>query len=154
MNPFIKVAINEAEDGIKKNDGGPFGAVITRRGKIISKEHNRVIKNNDPTAHAEILAIREAAGELKSFDLSDCEIYSTCEPCPMCLGAIYWAKIKKIYFGCTRKDASTIGFMDDFIYKAIEGKNKNKIVKKIKINGKECRELFCGWKDKNDKTPY
>jgi guanine deaminase len=112
MNPFMKVAFDEAEIGLKKNHGGPFGAVIVKDGKVIAKAHNEVLKTNDATAHAEITAIRIASKKLKRFDLSDCQVYSTCEPCPMCFSAMHWAKIRKLYYGCTRKDASDIGFDD------------------------------------------
>lgn len=145
----MKEAINEAIYGSKNNFGGPFGAVITLNGKIIAKSHNKVLKTNDPTSHAEINAIRIASGKLNRFNLSDCEIYSTCEPCPMCLSAIYWAKIKKVYFGCTRIDAEKIGFDDNFIYNALNGKNNNRI-KLIQQNHKDCLEIFSNWY----KNPY
>ena len=111
MNEFMKIAIEEALQGMKNNDGGPFGAVIVRNGEIISMAHNEVVKTNDPTAHAEVTALRKASSLLGRFDLSDCEIYSSCEPCPMCFAAIHWAKIKKLYYGSTRHDAANIDFI-------------------------------------------
>jgi len=154
INKFMKVAVEEAVAGLKRNNGGPFGAVITRKGKIIAKGHNLVIRTNDPTAHAEITAIRKAAAKLKRFDLSDCEIYSSCEPCPMCFSAIHWAKIKKLYYGCTNKDASKIGFDDKFIYDVIRGVSKKKQVKIKRINRDECLEPFRLWELKSNKTRY
>ena len=153
---LMNIAINEANKGITLNDGGPFGAIILDiNGNIISKNHNEVIKTNDPTAHAEILAIREASAKLKRFDLSDCIIYSSCEPCPMCLSAIYWAKIKKLFYGCTKEDAAKIGFDDKFIYDVFEGKktNKQQVISK-QICQNECLESFKKWKEKEDKIRY
>lgn len=150
----MKIAIEEARKGMKNNEGGPFGAAVVRNGKIIAKGRNLVIKTNDPTAHAEIIAIRRATAKLKRFDLSDCEIYSSCEPCPMCFSAIHWAKIRKLYFGCTRNDAAKIGFDDKFIYDVIQGKAAKKQVKTMRLNHKDCLNLFKKWQDKNDKKLY
>lgn len=149
----MKIAVKEGEKGFKNNHGGPFGAVIIRKGKIIAKAHNEVLKNNDPTCHAEIQAIRNASKKLKSFNLSDCELYCICEPCPMCLSAIHWARIKKLYFGCTRKDAAKIGFDDKLIYDIIKGKAKSK-TKKEKINRQECLKIFKEFESKKDKELY
>lgn len=151
---FMKLAIQEALKGMNANQGGPFGAVLVRNGKIISRAHNQVIKNNDPTAHAEILAIRKASKKLGRFDLSDCEIYTTCEPCPMCLAAIHWAKLKKLYYGCTKKDAARINFDDKFIYEAIRGTAKKQKVKAVQIKREECLRLFSAWSKKKDKVQY
>ena len=115
MNEYMRIAIEEAEEGVRCDHGGPFGAVVVYNGKVIARGHNRVIATNDPTAHAEMEVIREAARKLGRFDLSDCEIYSSCEPCPMCFSAIHWAKMKNLYFGCSREDAADIGFDDNFI---------------------------------------
>lgn len=150
----MKEAIKEAEKGMRQNDGGPFGAVIMRNGKVIAKGHNNVIKSNDPTAHAEVNAIREASKKLKTFDLSDCEIYTTCEPCPMCLGAVHWAKMKKMYYGCTQKDAAKIGFDDKFIYDVIRGTAKKPQVKVVQIDRNECLKPFGEWEKKADKVQY
>ncbi|MFH0834594.1 MAG: nucleoside deaminase [Patescibacteria group bacterium] len=154
MNKFMQIAIAEAELGLRRKDGGPFGAVIIRRGKIVARAHNQVLKNSDPTCHAEMQAIRAAAKKLKRFDLSDCEIYSSCEPCPMCLGAIHWAKMRKLYFGATRSDAAKIGFDDKFIYDVILGAAKKKQVKITKIARKECLAPFQKWLNLKSKTQY
>jgi len=154
MNKFIKIAIEEARKGMRSNEGGSFGAVIVRNGKIIARGHNLVIKTNDPTAHAEIVVLRRASAKLKRFDLSDCEIYSSCEPCPMCFSAIHWAKMKKLYFGCTRDDAAKIGFDDKFIYDIIQGKAAKKQVKAVHLDRKDCLNLFKEWQNKNDKKQY
>ena len=126
---FMRRAIELAEEGMDSNSGGPFGAVIVKDNKIIAEGFNSVTSLKDPTAHAEIMAIRKACQKLNSFQLEDCTIYTSCEPCPMCLGAIYWARPKMVYYGCDRKDASEIGFDDQFIYdeltKETEGRNIN-----------------------------
>ncbi len=151
---FFKIALEEAKKGMENGEGGPFGAVIVKDGKIIAKAHNEVLKTNDPTAHAEVVAIRKASKKLKRFDLSDCEIYSTCEPCPMCLSAIYWAKIKKLYYICTREEAAEIGFDDNYIYEAISSNDREKRLKKIKIEDSNCKILFEEWSEKEDKVQY
>ena len=128
MNKFMKKSNDMANKGIENKEGGPFGAVIIdKEGKIISTGNNKVLKTNDPTAHAEIVAIRNACKKLKTNDLSDYILYSSCEPCPMCLSAIIWSNIKTMYYGCTRKDAGKIGFRDDMIYEYLKGKNKDLI---------------------------
>jgi guanine deaminase len=154
MDKFMKQAIGEAFAGMRKNDGGPFGVVIVWKGKVVSKAHNEVIKSNDPTAHAEILALRRASKKLKNFDLSDCEIYSSCEPCPMCLAAIHWAKMKKLYYGCTQKDVAKIGFNDKFIYEVIKGTAKKKQFQTKQINRDECLKPFIEWDTKEDRIQY
>ena len=150
----MKAALEEAVYGLNHNHGGPFGAVIVRNEKIIAKAHNKVILMNDPTAHAEILAIRIASGKLRRFDLSDCELYSTCEPCPMCLGAIHWAKMRKLSFGCNRNDAANIGFDDRFIYDVIKGNAIKPQVKQRQIGRKQCLKTFRLWELKDDKVKY
>ncbi|HBQ64082.1 MAG TPA: hypothetical protein DD727_04000, partial [Clostridiales bacterium] len=117
----MALAVEEARAGVSHMDGGPFGAVILKEGRVIAHAHNEVIKNSDPTAHAEMQAIRRAAAALGRFDLSDCEIVSTCEPCPMCLSAIYWARIRRMVYGCTREDAAALGFDDQRLYEVLEG---------------------------------
>ena len=154
MNAFMKLAIDEALAGMKNNDGGPFGAVIVRNGEIISFAHNEVVKTNDPTAHAEVTALRKASSKLGRFDLSDCEIYSSCEPCPMCFAAIHWAKIKKLYYGSTREDAANINFDDKYIYDVIKGTAKELQVDVVQTNRLESLEPFRLWKIKIDKTEY
>jgi len=154
MNEYMELAIKEALLGMKNNDGGPFGAVIVKNGEIISFAHNEVLKTNDPTSHAEITALRRASLKLSRFDLSDCEIYSSCEPCPMCFAAIHWAKIKKLYYGSTREDAASIDFDDKYIYDVIKGIAKELQVEVLQINREECLEPFRKWKLKIDKIPY
>ncbi|MFV0266375.1 MAG: nucleoside deaminase, partial [Draconibacterium sp.] len=117
---FMRAAISLAEKGMKTNSGGPFGAVVVKDGEIIAEGYNRVTSDNDPTAHAEVIAIREACKKLKSFQLDDCVIYTSCEPCPMCLGAIYWARPKKVFYACNREDAASANFDDQFIYDELE----------------------------------
>ena len=147
-------AVAEARQGVAAGDGGPFGAVIVRNGEIIARGHNRVLSTNDPTAHAEINVIREAAEKLGRFDLSDCEIYSSCEPCPMCFSAVHWAKMKKLYYGCTRYDAAEIEFDDQFIYDVIEGKNTEQQVQVVQIDRAACLKPFDDWRNKADKVRY
>jgi len=150
----MEIAIKEANKGQTCGDGGPFGAVIIKDGKIIAKGHTKVLKTNDPTNHAEIVAIRKATKKLGRFDLSDCEIYSSCEPCPMCFAAIHWAKMKKLYFGCNRNDAKKIGFDDKFIYDVINGKKVKEQVTVKNILRKEALESFKIWQEKTNKTIY
>ena len=153
MNEYMKIAKECAEHGVSKEEGGPFGAVITdKEGNIIAKGNNRVLISNDPTAHAEVTVIREACKKLGTYDLSDYVLYTSCEPCPMCLSAIIWANIREVYYGCTREDAGDIGFRDDAIYEYLEGKNKELINLK-QINREECMELFEDYK-KNNRTIY
>lgn len=151
MNRFMKFAFEEALKGMRKNDGGPFGAVIVKDGRIIARGHNMVLATNDPTAHAEIVAIRKASKKLKRFDLSDCVIYTTSEPCPMCFAAIRWAKIKTIYFGCSVEDAASIGFDDKKIREELCIAREAQM---IELDRAECLELFREWKDKKDKKMY
>jgi guanine deaminase len=150
---FMKKAVAQAFLGMRKNRGGPFGAVIVREGEVIARAHNLVLRTHDPTAHAEIVAIRRAAAKLKRFDLSDCEIYSTSEPCPMCLAAICWAGIRRVYYGCTRKDAERIGFRDKRLYDLIK-KRKPGVVEKVKLERRECLRLFEDWIQKKDRVMY
>ncbi|MCB2297481.1 nucleoside deaminase [Clostridium tagluense] len=154
MNEFMKIAIDEAMVGMANNDGGPFGAVIVRNCEIISRAHNEVIHTNDPTAHAEVTAIRRASNILSRFDLSDCVIYSSCEPCPMCFAAIHWAKIKKLYYGSTRHDAAAIDFDDQYIYDVINGTAMQLQVEVIQIDREESLEPFKKWKGKMDRVQY
>lgn len=147
----MEIAIKEAKNGIEKGNGGPFGSVIVKDGKIISKGHNRVVKNNDPTCHGEIDAIRKACKKLGTFNLSDCEIYTTGEPCPMCLGAILWSNIKKIYYGCSIDDNSAIGFRDKLFEKFLPHK---KLLNTQQIDRDECFALFKEYRRIRDKTKY
>ena len=153
MNEYMEIAKECAEHGVNAGEGGPFGAVITdKEGNIIAKGNNRVLANNDPTAHAEVTVIREACKKLGNYDLSGYVLYTSCEPCPMCLSAIIWANIKDVYYGCTREDAGSIGFRDDAIYEYLEGKKKNLICLK-QINREECISLFEEYR-KNNKVIY
>ncbi len=153
MNRYMKKALEEARRGVASGDGGPFGAVIVRGGKIVAGAHNRVIVDTDPTAHAEVCAIRAAAAALGRFDLSDCELYTTCEPCPMCLAAIHWARIPRIYQGCTRYDAADIGFDDKLIYDALGGETVSRVTA-VETDRRECLDVFREWRDKADKVRY
>lgn len=153
MNEYMKMAKEQAEKGMKNNEGGPFGAVITdKEGNIISVANNQVLKNNDPTAHAEVQAIRDACKKLNTHDLSGYILYTSCEPCPMCLSAIIWANIKEVYFACTKEDAGNIGFRDDVIYEYLKG-NKKDLIKLNQLDREECIKLFNEYKNQN-KTIY
>ncbi len=154
MNEYMKKALDEAFDGMRSGEGGPFGAAIVKDGKIIAIGHNEVLKTNDPTAHAEIVAIRKATKLLGRFDLSDCEIYSTCEPCPMCYSAIHWAKMKSLFYGATRYDAAEIDFDDQYIYDVILGKATELQVHTEQIDHDDCMGPFNEWALKEDKTGY
>lgn len=151
---FMRRAIELAQDGIDANDGGPFGAIIVKDGRIIGEGCNRVTSTNDPTAHAEIVAIREACRNLNSFQLEGCLIYTSCEPCPMCLGAIYWARPARMYFACTREDAAGVGFDDDFIYEEIERPIEERRIESINFLREEGLTVFENWANKPDKTEY
>ena len=158
MNEFMEVAIDLSDDNFDKNYGGPFGACIVKDGKIIGKGINRVIKNMDPTAHAEVMAIRDACKNIKSHDLTGCEIYTSCYPCPMCLSAIIWANIKKVYYANTKEDAKDIGFRDDFIYDYIEKLSNDIQDKKVlnlkSMNRDEAIEVFKRYQEDKDKIVY
>ena len=149
MNKYMELAKNASLDGIKNNEGGPFGAVIVDSdGNIVAIGHNRVLASCDPTAHAEVETIRTACKNLNTHDLSGCTLYTSCEPCPMCLSAAIWANIKTIYCGCTRKDAEKIGFRDNIIYDYLEGKNKD-IVNLIPLDREACTEAFKKYEKSN-----
>ena len=155
MNPFMKEAFSEAEKGSQGKEGGPFGAVICKDGRILARGHNEVLKTNDPTAHAEMVAIRRAAAALNRFDLSDCELYTSCEPCPMCLSAIYWSRIPVVYYGCNKKDAAAIGFDDDKIYDFLrDPAEQANVLRLIPLDREECLPVFNVWREKQDKTMY
>lgn len=154
MNPYMEEAVKEARTGVRSGDGGPFGAVVVRHGKIIARGHNRVVAAHDPTAHAEICAIREAASKLGRFDLSDCEIYTTCEPCPMCYAAIHWARIPKVHQGANRFDAADIGFDDKYIYDAIRGEATEKRIAVEETDRRECLDVMREWREKPGRVAY
>ena len=151
---YMKRAIELAWDSVAVNAGGPFGAVVVKNGRIIGEGSNQVTSSNDPTAHAEIIAIREACKTIGSFQLDGCEIYTSCEPCPMCLGAIYWARPAKIFFACTREDAAIIGFDDDFIYQELEKANEQRELVLVSMMRDEALEVFKSWAAKPDKIEY
>lgn len=150
---FMRRAIALATESVR-NGGGPFGAVIVKGGKIIAEAANSVTIDSDPTAHAEVNAIRKACRELGSFDLSGCTVYTSCEPCPMCLGAIYWAHLDAIYYGNNREDAAEVGFDDDFIYKEIEKPMAQRTTPIRQLLQAEALNSFIEWRDKADKTKY
>ena len=158
MNEFMDVAIDLSDDNFDKNYGGPFGACVVKDGKIIGQGINRVIKDNDPTAHAEVIAIRNACKTLGTHDLTGCEIYTSCYPCPMCLSAIIWANIKKVYYANTKEDAADIGFRDDFIYDYLEKLTNNiqdKSVLNLKsMNREDALEVFKRYEEDKDKIVY
>ncbi len=151
---FMKQAINLAQKGMRNNEGGPFGAVVVKNGEIIGRGNNCVSSCNDPTAHAEVVAIRDACNNLGHFQLDDCIIYTSCEPCPMCLGAIYWARPKAFYYACSREDAAAIDFDDEFIYKEIEVPIYERKIPAIQLLREEGLKAFEEWKNKNDKIAY
>jgi tRNA(Arg) A34 adenosine deaminase TadA len=151
---FMREAIRISLQMMRRNKGGPFGAVVVRKGKIIGKGWNQVTSANDPTAHAEIVAIREACRRLKTFHLADCELYTSCEPCPMCLSAIYWARMKKVYYANTRKDAARIDFDDDFIYSEVARPIAKRKLAMKQMMHKEALKVFEEWKHKPNKVKY
>jgi len=151
---YMREAIHLAEQGMRAGRGGPFGCVIVRHGQIVGRGHNRVTSTNDPTAHAEVVAIRDACATLETFQLADCELYTSCEPCPMCLSAIYWARIPTIFYGNTRGDAAAIGFDDDFIYQQVPLPPDQRTVKMELFLRDEAQSAFKEWRDKSDKIRY
>ena len=151
---FMREAIRLAEDGLQNNRGGPFGCVIVRCGEIVGRGQNRVTSANDPTAHAEVTAIREACAQLQTFQLTDCELYTSCEPCPMCLSAIYWARIPTVYFGNTRADAAAIGFDDDFIYQQVPLPPEKRAIRMTPLLREVALAGFKAWTAKPDKVRY
>ena len=150
---LMRKAIDLSVENVNKG-GGPFGAVIAKDGQIIATGVNLVTKNNDPTAHAEITTIRKAARKMRTFDLSGCDIYTSCEPCPMCLSAIYWAHLDKIYYGNTKTDAKEIGFNDSFIYDELNLKPDERTISMKQLLPEEAIRAFEAWTNKEDKTVY
>jgi len=151
---FMAEAIRLSEEMMLAGKGGPFGAVIVKDGKIISKGYNQVLTTNDPTAHAEIVAIREASKKLNTFNLKGCILYSSCEPCPMCLAAVYWAGIETLYYGNTKEDAAEINFSDDFIYSELKLNKDKRKLKMLQFLKEEAALAFRLWDKKEDKTLY
>ena len=155
MNEYMKIAKEQADNNLKTNVGGPFGACIIKNGVVIGRGSNHVLANNDPTAHAEIMAIRDACKNINSYDLSGCELYTSCYPCPMCLSATIWSNIKKVYYGNTKEDAAKIGFRDDFIYDFIKNDMNNSQALELKeIDRQDTIQTFNDFEEKNDKTIY
>jgi len=150
----MKAAVELSINGMLSNGGGPFGAVVVKDGEIVGRGNNKVTSTNDPTAHAEVVAIRDACQNLNTFQLDNCVLYTSCEPCPMCLGAIYWARPKTVYYGCTKKDAAAINFDDDFIYKELEVKMGERKIPFIQIGRDEAIKAFQMWANKEDKNLY
>ncbi|XP_063680289.1 guanine deaminase-like [Bolinopsis microptera] len=147
-------AVEEALEGLQKN-GGPFGCVIVKNGKVVGKGHNMVTSTNDPTAHAEVLAIRDACKKLNTFILTDCDLYTTCEPCPMCFGAIYWSRVKTVYYGAERSDAAEVGFDDSIIYEEIkQGVHDNRLIPFKQVARVTALKVFETWSSDQDKIMY
>ena len=151
---FMQEAINVGLEGMRNNLGGPFGCVIVKDDKIIGKGCNSVIASNDPTAHAEIVAIRDACKNLNNFQLEGCEVYTSCEPCPMCLGAIYWARPKVVYYANSRQDAANIGFDDSMIYEEMSMELAKRKIPVIPLGRDDAMKIFEEWVNKSDKTLY
>ncbi|MBX2973622.1 MAG: nucleoside deaminase [Flavobacteriales bacterium] len=151
---YIRAAIALAKDGMERGDGGPFGCVIVKNGVIVGRGNNRVTSTNDPTAHAEVVAIREACRQLGSFQLDGCVLYTSCEPCPMCLGAIYWARPDRIVFACTREDAADAGFDDQLIYDELPLPYGERRIPTERSLRDEAQLVFDAWKQKSDKVRY
>jgi guanine deaminase len=153
-NAFMARAIQLAVENVRTGQGGPFGAVVVKEGGIIAEGVNRVTLTNDPTAHAEVLAIREACKKLSVFELKGCELYTSCEPCPMCLGAIYWTRLARVYFGCLDSDASHAGFDDSFIYREIAKAHAERGIPMVQMMREEALAAFRAWQEKSDKVRY
>ncbi|HVM48602.1 MAG TPA: nucleoside deaminase [Candidatus Acidoferrum sp.] len=151
---FMREAIRLSIRMMRRGQGGPFGAVVVRRGRVVGRGWNLVTSTNDPTAHAEIVAIREACKRLKTFQLTDCELYTSCEPCPMCLSAIYWARLHRVFYANTRADAARIHFDDDFIYREVALPIRRRTLKMRQILHKEALAAFVEWERKADKVLY
>jgi guanine deaminase len=153
-NPFMARAIELSIENVRAGRGGPFAAVIVKGDEIVAEGANAVTSANDPTAHAEVMAIREACRKLGTFELEDCEMYATCEPCPMCLGAIYWAHLARVYFAALSADASQAGFDDSFIYREITRPREERKIPMVPLMREEALEAFRAWEAKSDKIRY
>jgi tRNA(Arg) A34 adenosine deaminase TadA len=154
QNDYMREAIRLASEGASSGRGGPFGCVVVRRGEIVGRGNNGVTSTNDPTAHAEVTAIRDACARLQTFQLNDCELYTSCEPCPMCLAAIYWARIPTVFYGNGRDDAAAIGFDDAFIYEQVALPPEQRTVAMKPLLRDEALTSFRLWQAKTDKTRY
>jgi guanine deaminase len=153
-NTFMTRAIQLAIDNVRSARGGPFGCVVVKEGNVVSEGVNQVTATNDPTAHAEVLAIRLACQKLHCFELTGCELYTSCEPCPMCLSAIYWARIEKVYFGCLAEDAAQVGFDDSAIYREIAQPHARRKIPMTQIMREEALAAFRAWEENPGKIPY
>lgn len=153
-NRFIQRAISLSEQGMQEGAGGPFGAVIVRDGNIIAEAYNQVTSTTDPTAHAEVMAIRAACKKLNTFQLEDCVLYTSCEPCPMCLGAIYWARLKKVYYAANHSDAAFIDFDDQFIYEELDKPMTERKIPFEQLSQEKAVAVFEKWSKKTDKIAY
>ncbi len=151
---FLREAIRLSKEKMEAGEGGPFGAVIVKDGEIVGRGWNRVTSANDPTAHAEIMAIRKACAALETYSLAGCEIYASCEPCPMCLSAIYWARLDILFFAASRTDAAQAGFDDALLYEEVSKKREARILKSEQHLQSEAQDAFKNWKAKADKTEY
>lgn len=149
---YMEEALKEAYEGIENGHGGPFGSVIVKDGKIVGRGHNRVLYKKDPTCHGEMEAIRDACKNLDTFDLSGCELYTTAEPCPMCLGGILWSNIRTVYYGCNRVDTDSIGFRDDIFYDYLDGKTD--LLQLEEIGREDCLKLFDDYNNNENKHLY
>ena len=150
----MREAIRLSIQMMRRGKGGPFGAVVVRGGRIVGRGSNQVTSSNDPTAHAEVVAIREACKRLKTFKLDDCELYTSCEPCPMCLAAIYWARLRAVFYGNTRQDAARIAFDDEFLYREVALPLRKRSLKMKQLLHNEALVAFEEWQQKSDKVPY
>lgn len=151
---FLAQAIQLALEGMSSNEGGPFGAIVVKDGQVVGRGNNRVTSSKDPTAHAEVVAIRDACTRLNSFQLTDCVLYTSCEPCPMCLGAIYWARPKAVYFACTKDDAAAAGFDDSFIYQELDKTHTERKIPMFQRQREAALRVFTAWQSKNDRIDY
>lgn len=151
---FMREAVKMARNGMNAGEGGPFGAIVVKDGEVVGRGNNRVTSSCDPTAHAEVTAIRDACANLKTFQLDGCVLYTSCEPCPMCLGAIYWARPDQVYYGNTKRDAADIGFDDDFIYRELELPMDGRKIPFMQIGREDAITTFREWEAKEDKLRY
>ena len=151
---FMNEAIALSQNGVRKNEGGPFGCIVVKGETIVGRGNNKVTSSNDPTAHAEVVAIRDACKNLNTFQLDGCEIYTSCEPCPMCLGAIYWARPKMVYFANSRQDAANIGFDDSMIYEELGIDLDKRKIPIINLGREDALKIFVEWQNKEDKIKY
>jgi guanine deaminase len=153
-SPFLDRAIALARQNVATRSGGPFGAVVVRDGEILAEGVNQVVATHDPTAHAEIVAIRAACRKLGAFDLTGCEIYTSCEPCPMCLAAIYWARAARIIYAASRADAAAAGFDDDFLYQELQTPLENRRIPLLQVDRDQALAVFQSWREDHAKIPY